>query len=66
MKILNSIACSVMRARYSEVEKMINNPIEIQNNVFRQLIASGKHTEWGKKYDYENIKSWDDYNQRCP
>lgn len=66
MKILNSIACSVMRARYSEVEKMINNPIEIQNNVFRQLIASGKHTEWGKKYDYENIKSWDDYNQKVP
>ena len=66
MSIFNSIAYAVMKSRHSEVERTINNPIEVQNNVFCQLIAAGKDTEWGKKHDYSNIKSWEDYNQKVP
>lgn len=66
MSIFNSIAYAVMKSRHTEVERTINNPIEVQNDVFHQLIAAGKDTEWGKKYDYGNIKSWEDYNQKVP
>ena len=55
MSIFNSIAYAVMKSRHTEVERTINNPIEVQNDVFHQLIAAGKNTEWGKKYDYGNI-----------
>ena len=55
-----------MRHRINEIKLYADSPIEIQEKIFRQLINSGKDTEWGKKYDYKNIKSWDDYNQKVP
>lgn len=37
----------------------------IQNKVFARLIEAGKGTEWGKKFDYQNIRTYADF-QRVP
>lgn len=37
----------------------------IQDNVFRRLIDKAASTEWGKKYNYGNLKSYTDF-QRVP
>ena len=38
---------------------------EIQARVFRKLIQSASATEWGKKYDFSQIRNYTDF-QRVP
>ncbi len=66
MEIINAIAYKLMKKRFSVVERFIQNPIEIQDAVFKYLIKNGKNTEWGKKYDYQHIRSWKEYNEKVP
>ena len=33
----------------------------IQHKVFRHLIREAASTEWGREYDYEHIKSYQDF-----
>ncbi len=37
-----------------------------QEKVFWQLVEKGKNTEWGRKYDYLNIKNIDDFKRNVP
>ena len=48
------------------MELFIKYPIEVQNDVLLELISKAKNTEWGKKYDYKSIKSYQDYSNRVP
>lgn len=38
----------------------------IQEKVLNKLLDTAKHTEWGKKYDYCTIRSYDDFQNRVP
>ena len=38
----------------------------IQDKVLLQLVAKAGNTEWGLKHDYQNIKSYQDFQQRVP
>ncbi len=38
----------------------------IQEQVFKKLIHQAAHTEWGKKYDYNNINSYENFKKRVP
>jgi len=42
------------------------NPHETQARVFSQLINLAKHTEWGRKYDYRSLKSFQQFSERIP
>ncbi len=41
-------------------------PVDVQNELFLNLINTAKNTEWGKKYDYKSIKNYQDYINRVP
>lgn len=41
-------------------------PYDVQEEWFRKLISTAKDTEWGKKYDYKNIKSTREFSRRVP
>ncbi len=41
-------------------------PIDVQNEVFFDLIDKAKNTEWGRKYDYKSIKDYKTYSSRVP
>ncbi|MEG1838872.1 MAG: GH3 auxin-responsive promoter family protein [Bacteroidaceae bacterium] len=38
----------------------------IQERVFKHLISKASNTEWGKKYNYDSIKSYEDFKRRVP
>ncbi|MEG2574309.1 MAG: GH3 auxin-responsive promoter family protein, partial [Bacteroides sp.] len=38
----------------------------IQEKVFKHLISKASNTEWGKKYNYDSIKSYEDFKRRIP
>ncbi|MFO8066657.1 MAG: GH3 auxin-responsive promoter family protein [Bacteroidales bacterium] len=66
MPILNKVLSWFLKQRISQIEHFKENPIEVQENLFKKLIVSAKNTEWGKKYDYASIKTIKDFQSRVP
>lgn len=48
------------------MELFMKHPIDVQNELFLNLINTAKNTEWGKKYDYKSITNYQDYKNRVP
>ena len=52
--------------RYHKIERYVAHAAEIQQRVFQRLIRKATDTEWGKKYNYASIHSYDDFASRLP
>ncbi|MBO7541840.1 MAG: GH3 auxin-responsive promoter family protein, partial [Bacteroidales bacterium] len=66
MNIINKTAYTFMKRRYRKVERYMHDPTGVQQRVFAELIAGGRGTEWGDKYHYNDIHSWEDFAQQVP
>lgn len=66
MAILNTLMSWLMRKRIHQIELFIKYPHEVQEEWFKRLIHQGKGTEWGKKYDYKTIPSYETFAERIP
>ncbi|MDR0971396.1 MAG: GH3 auxin-responsive promoter family protein [Bacteroidales bacterium] len=64
--ILNDIISRIIKTRLPKIEHFMNNPLEVQQEVFNELILDAKDTIWGKYYDYATINNWETFNQRVP
>lgn len=66
MEIVNSIVTWVMKKRIHEVELFVKYPIEVQQELFSKLIQTANNTAFGKKYNFDSIKTKDDFRERVP
>lgn len=66
MPILNSIVSWITVKRLNQIELFKKYPINVQREVFFRLIGDSIETEWGKKYDYKSIKTYDQFRERVP
>ena len=66
MAIISSIISWALKKRIHQIELFQKYPLEVQQEVFQKLIHTAKSTEWGQKYDYKSIKSYQDYRERVP
>jgi len=66
MEILNSILTWVMKKRIHQMELFMRYPHEVQDELIKKLIYQARHTEFGKQYDFENIRSLDDFKSNVP
>ena len=58
MEIINSIMNWVMKKkRIHDIELFLKYPIDVQNELFTQLINTAKKTEFGKQFGFGDIKS---------
>lgn len=64
--IVNKLINKIVKTRIPQIEYFMDNPLEVQEEVFNTLISSAKNTIWGKFYDYDTIKNWNTYNERVP
>lgn len=48
------------------MELFIKYPVDVQNEVLQKLIYQAKDTEWGKKYQYNSIKNYQDFKSIVP
>jgi hypothetical protein len=48
------------------MELFIKYPAEVQNDLLLELIKTAKNTEWGKKYDFQHIRSYNDFKNNVP
>ena len=51
---------------YKKIQKWASNPVETQNEVFKNLIASAKNTQFGNDHKFETIQTFQDFQQQVP
>ena len=66
MEIINSIMNWVMKKRIHDIELFLKYPLEVQNELFAQLVKTARKTEFGKEFGFEGIKSIREFKQRVP
>jgi hypothetical protein len=66
MPIVNSILSWIMKKRIHQMELFQKFPMDVQQEVFRNLIEEAKFTEWGKKFEYKSIRTIEDFQKRVP
>ena len=66
MTLFNSVISWFIRKRIHQIELFMKYPHEVQEEWFESLLHSARDTEWGLKYDYRSIKSFDEYRRRVP
>ena len=66
LEFVNSVMAWFMKQRIQEVEHFMNNPHEVQEQLFHSLIGKAAATEAGKKWGFSDIKSVREYQNRVP
>ncbi len=66
MPIINSLFTWFIRKRIHQIELFIKYPHEVQEEWFENLIHTARETEWGRKYDFRSISSYEEYTKRVP
>jgi len=52
--------------RFKEIEDFRSQASDIQSEQLFNLLREAEETEWGKKYDFKNIFSYQDFRERLP
>jgi hypothetical protein len=50
----------------SQTKEWSSKPVQFQDKVFDQLVASGRQTVFGKDHGFESIKSYADFKKQVP
>lgn len=64
--LVNSFISWRMKKRFHQIELFMKYPNEVQQEVLFTLLDTAKGTEWGKKYDFESISSYEEFKSRVP
>jgi len=62
----NSIFAWMMKKRIHQIDLFRKYPIEVQQELFDRLLDAGKQTEYGRKYDFNAISTYEDYKSAVP
>ncbi|MEN9918409.1 MAG: hypothetical protein RL662_845 [Bacteroidota bacterium] len=64
--MISSLVHKYLDYRYKEVQQFVENPVQTQEKVLRQLLRSGNNTLLGNQYRFSDIKNKDDFRQQVP
>lgn len=66
LKILNSILKLYLSMRYKSIESKAALAFNIQKQLLSNLVSEAKNSEYGKKYTFSSIKSYEDFKKKVP
>jgi hypothetical protein len=66
MALINSVISWLMKKRFHQIELFMKYPHEVQGEWFRRLISTAKDTEWGRRFEFSSITSYDTFRNRIP
>jgi hypothetical protein len=66
MQLINSIITWVMKKRIHQMELFMKYPHEVQDELLKKLISAARHTEFGKKYSFDDLIGYEDFKRRVP
>lgn len=61
-----NIARSLFLSRLKKIDLYATRAGEIQESVLLRLVRYAEKTEWGKRYDFKNIRSYEDFKKHLP
>jgi len=56
----------VMKKRIHQMELFMRYPLEVQDEILKKLLLTGRPTEFGTKYNFDEIVHYDDFRSRVP
>ena len=66
MDIINSLITWRLKKRFHQIDLFIKYPIEVQEEWLFSMLSDAKNTEWGKKFNFDNITSVEQYKKIVP
>ena len=66
MGVLNNIFKWIILERIKEIDEFSRNPHSKQEKLLDYLVQNSANTEWGKLYDYKQIRSYKDFAEKVP
>ncbi|MBK6521031.1 MAG: GH3 auxin-responsive promoter family protein [Sphingobacteriaceae bacterium] len=66
MAIINSIASWLMKKRMHQIELFMKYPVDVQMEWMHNLLNSAQETEYGKKYNFNEINSYEQFKKQIP
>ena len=66
MKLLSPAISRLARLRLWRIDNWMNNPEDIQYEVFKDLITAAQYTEFGRRYDFKNIYTVEGFKAKVP
>lgn len=66
MEILNTAMTWLMGRRMPHITYFMENPLQVQHELLLSLLRTAQDTEWGRKYEYRTIASWETFRERVP
>lgn len=66
MTFVNSIFTWFMKKRMHQIELFVKYPHDVQDEVFRNLIAAARNTQWGKQHNYGEIFNQEQFKKQVP
>lgn len=66
MAFLNSLITWRMKKRFHQMELFLKFPHEVQGDCLSNLLKTASNTEWGRRYDFESINSYNEFKNRIP
>ena len=66
MAIINSVITWIIKKRIHQIDLFMKYPHDVQEEWFKKLLHAGKETEFGKKYDFDSIRNYEQYRERIP
>ena len=64
--LFNSIAFWLLRKRYHQIELFLKYPLDVQDEVLRQLMDFAEDTVVGKEYGFTDMPKYDEFRNRVP
>ena len=62
----NSIFSWIIKKRIHQIDLFKQHPIDVQFDVFEQLITTAKDTEFGKQHKFKSIHSYKEFKNNIP
>ncbi len=66
MALLNSVITWIIKQRIHQIELFIKYPHDVQEEWFKKLVQSGRETEYGKMFGFDDIKTYDQFRRQVP
>ncbi len=66
MNIIDSIVRYALTRRLPQIDHFRRYASEVQEKTLTRLLKAAKNTEWGKKYQYAQIRSYEDFRNTVP
>ncbi len=66
MEVVNTFLTWIFKNRIGQINNFKLNPLLVQEEILLELINDAKRTEFGKKYRFSDIKTYQDFANQVP